>query len=378
MFVKLGVGMTQPKLLFTPGPLTTSDTIKEAMRRDVGSRDEEFIEIVREIRRRLVALAGVNEEEFTAILIQGSGTFGIEAVISSTIPPDGKLLVVVNGAYGRRIAQIATRHRIALATIEYAEDCAPRVDDVADALARDSTIMDVAIVHCETTSGIINPIAPIGAVVKQAGRRYIVDAMSSFGAAPLNVAQVGIDYLISSANKCIEGVPGFSFVIANAATLLASKGWTRTVSLDLLAQWQGLEQDGQFRFTPPTHTLLAFHRALLELEEEGGVLARAARYQTNHTALIAGMRALGFVEYLRPEDQGYIITSFRYPTHSNFKFDRFYRLLSEKGFVIYPGKVTNADCFRIGHIGQIYPDDITALLEAIRVTLAEMNVSIKD
>ena len=370
--------MTQPKLLFTPGPLTTSDTIKEAMRRDVGSRDEEFIEIVREIRRRLVALAGVNEEEFTAILIQGSGTFGIEAVISSTIPPDGKLLVVVNGAYGRRIAQIATRHRIALATIEYAEDCAPRVDDVADALARDSTIMDVAIVHCETTSGIINPIAPIGAVVKQAGRRYIVDAMSSFGAAPLNVAQVGIDYLISSANKCIEGVPGFSFVIANAATLLASKGWTRTVSLDLLAQWQGLEQDGQFRFTPPTHTLIAFHRALLELEEEGGVLARAARYQTNHTALIAGMRALGFVEYLRPEDQGYIITSFRYPTHSNFKFDRFYRLLSEKGFVIYPGKVTNADCFRIGHIGQIYPDDITALLEAIRVTLAEMNVSIKD
>ena len=368
--------MTQPKLLFTPGPLTTSRTVKEAMLCDLGSRDEEFIEIVREIRQRLVTLAGANEEDFTAILIQGSGTFGIEAVISSTIPPDGKLLVVVNGAYGRRIAQIATRHHIALQTIEYAEDCAPRVDDVADALARDSTITDVAIVHCETTSGIINPIAPIGAVVKQAGRRYIVDAMSSFGAVPLNVARVGIDYLISSANKCIEGVPGFSFVIANAATLLASKGWARTVSLDLLAQWQGLEQDGQFRFTPPTHVLLAFHRALLELEEEGGVLARAARYQTNHTALIAEMRALGFVEYLRPEDQGDIITSFRYPTHSNFKFGLFYRLLNEKGFVIYPGKVTNADCFRIGHIGQIYPDDITALLEAIRVTLAEMNVPI--
>jgi len=364
------------KLLFTPGPLTTSRTVKEAMLCDLGSRDEEFITIVRDIRQRLVRLAGASAEEFTAVLMQGSGTFGIEAVLSSAIPPDGKLLVVINGAYGRRIAQIATRHRIALKTLEYAEDCVPQVDDVAHALASDSAITDVAIVHCETTSGILNPIAPIGALVKQARRRYIVDAMSSFGAIPLNVAAIGIDYLISSANKCIEGVPGFSFVIANAACLLASQGWARTVSLDLLAQWQGLESDGQFRFTPPTHALLAFHRALDELEEEGGISARAVRYQTNHATLVAGMRALGFTEYLRPENQGYIITSFRYPRHPNFQFEQFYHLLSEKGFVIYPGKVTSADCFRIGHIGQIYPDDITALLEAIRVTLAEMDVTI--
>ncbi len=343
---------------------------------DLGSRDEAFIAIVRDIRQRLVALAGASAEQFTAVLMQGSGTFGIEAVLSSAIPPDGKLLVVINGAYGRRIAQIATRHRIALTTLEYAEDCVPPIDDVANALASDSAITDVAIVHCETTSGILNPIAPIGALVKQARRRYIVDAMSSFGAIPLNVAVIGIDYLISSANKCIEGVPGFSFVIANVACLLASQGWARTVSLDLLAQWQGLESDGQFRFTPPTHALLAFHRALDELEEEGGIAARAVRYQTNHATLVAGMRALGFAAYLRPENQGYIITSFRYPRHPNFKFEQFYHLLSEKGFVIYPGKVTSADCFRIGHIGQIYPDDITALLEAIRVTLAEMDVPI--
>jgi 2-aminoethylphosphonate-pyruvate transaminase len=364
------------KLLFTPGPLTTSRTVKEAMLYDLGSRDDEFITIVRDIRQRLVTLAGASAEEFTAVLMQGSGTFGIEAVLSSAIPPDGKLLVIINGAYGRRIAQIATRHRIALTTLEYAEDCVPQVDDVANALASDSAITDVAIVHCETTSGILNPIAPIGALVKQARRRYIVDAMSSFGAFPLNVATIGIDYLISSANKCIEGVPGFSFVIANVACLRASQGWARTVSLDLLAQWQGLESNGQFRFTPPTHALLAFHRALDELEEEGGISARAVRYQTNHATLVAGMRALGFTEYLRPENQGYLITSFRYPAHPNFKFEQFYHLLSDKGFVIYPGKVTSADCFRIGHIGQIYPDDITALLEAIRVTLAEMAVTI--
>ncbi len=364
------------KALFTPGPLTTSHTIKQAMLRDVGSRDSEFIGIVKDIRRRLVALGGLSEEEYTAVIVQGSGTFSVEAVISSTVPPDGKVLVVVNGAYGRRIVQIASVLRIPTVVLGYPEDRKPVVSDIESALGADPDITHVAVVHCETTSGLINPVREIGDIVKSAGRVYFIDAMSSFGAVPLDVSGCAIDYLVSSANKCIEGVPGFGFVLARRATLQATEGYARSLSLDLLAQWKGLEADGQFRFTPPTHALLAFHQALLELEAEGGVEGRAARYRANYEALVAGMRALGFNEFLPPDLQGYIITSFRYPPHSNFKFTEFYERLNHKGYVIYPGKVSNADCFRIGHVGRLTPNDMRDLLAAIRGTLDEMEIQL--
>jgi 2-aminoethylphosphonate-pyruvate transaminase len=200
--------------------------------------------------------------------------------------------------------------------------------------------------------------------------------MSSFGAVPLDLAEWDIDYLVSSANKCIEGVPGFGFVLARRRCLAATAGYARSLSLDLHAQWQGLEKDGQFRFTPPTHVLLAFQQALHELEAEGGVAGRAARYRLNYETVLAGMRALGFVAYLAPEHQGYIITSFRYPAHPNFKFEEFYERLNTQGYVIYPGKVTNADCFRIGHIGRLSANDMRDLLRAIRVTLDEMHIEL--
>jgi 2-aminoethylphosphonate-pyruvate transaminase len=362
------------KTLFTPGPLTTSRTVKQAMLRDLGSRDTEFIEMVRDVRRNLVALGEVEEPEYTAILMQGSGTFAVESVVSSTVPPDGQLLVVVNGAYGRRMVQIASALKINHIPLTYAEDTQPNVADIKAILSAEDTITDVAVVHCETTTGIMNPIQEIGAAVKRHGCRYIVDAMSSFGAVPIHLADCGIDYLVSSANKCIEGVPGFGFVLARRSSLLATAGYARSLSLDLLAQWKGLEADGQFRFTPPTHALLAFHQALAELETEGGVAGRAARYRANYETLVAGMRALGFQEYVRPELQGYIITSFYYPTHLNFDFQTFYERLSAMGHVIYPGKLSHADCFRIGSIGRINTSDVEALLAAIRETLDEMDV----
>lgn len=362
------------KALFTPGPLTTSRTVKQAMLRDLGSRDFEFIETVRDIRRRLLELGGVAGGEYEAILMQGSGTFCLEAVVSSVIPPGGKLLVVVNGAYGRRIARIASVLKIDTAQLVVPEDRTPNLQEIEGALAADEAITHVAVVHCETTTGILNPVHEIGAVVRPFGRRYFVDAMSSFGAVPLDLAGCGIDYLVSSANKCIEGVPGFGFILARREALLATEGYARSLSLDLLAQWRGLEANGQFRFTPPTHALLAFHQALVELEAEGGVEGRAARYRANHQVMLAGMRALGFEAYLRPQDQGYIITSFRYPTHPNFDFDEFYRRINEKSYVIYPGKVSDADCFRIGSIGHISVADVRGLLAAIRETLREMGI----
>ena len=362
------------KLLFTPGPLTTSLTVKQAALRDLGSRDQEFTAMVRNIRRKLLELGGVADRGFEAILMQGSGTFAIDSVLSSTVPPDGRVLAVINGAYGRRIAQIAQTLKIPVTELSCPEDQRPDEERLGQALEADPSITHVAVVHSETSTGMINPVREIGETVKHFNRIYFVDAMSSFGGMPLNLLDCRIDYLVSSANKCIEGIPGFAFVLAQREALLATAGFARSVSLDLLAQWKGLEADGQFRFTPPTHALLAFHQALQELEAEGGVEGRAARYRTNFEVLSQGMRKLGFEGYLRPEDRGYIISSFRYPRHPKFDFGVFYAGLSDKGFVIYPGKVSKADCFRIGCIGHICPDDMRGLLGAIRQTLAEMGV----
>jgi 2-aminoethylphosphonate-pyruvate transaminase len=364
------------KLLFTPGPLTTSATVKEAMLRDLGSRDFEFIEIVRDIRRMLLEIGGVTGRGYEAVLMQGSGTFAIESVVGSTIAAGGKLLVGVNGAYGKRIAQIASVLKVACEAVNFPEDRPLDPDKIAAALARDPSITHVAVVHCETSTGLFNPICETGEIVHRSGRTYFVDAMSSLGAVPLNLEECKIDYLVSSANKCIEGTPGFAFVLARRTALLDAEGRARSLSLDLFAQWKMLEASGQFRFTPPTHSILAFHRALRELREEGGVDARAARYQTNYRTLVRGMREMGFKEYLRPEDQGWIITSFRYPLHPRFDFAKFYASLNGKGYVIYPGSVSEAQCFRIGSIGRIFPDSIHALLGAIRETLVGLGIEL--
>ncbi len=362
------------KALHTPGPLTTSRTVKLAMLRDLGSRDTDFIALVSFIRHCLLELGEVSGKGYEALIMQGSGTFGIESVLSSATPPDGHWLVVINGAYGHRIAAINRVLKIRTTPLEFAENERPRPHAVEAALRKDSSISHVAMVHCETTTGIFNPVQEIGRVARQHGKRYFVDAMSSFGAVPLNLAEAGIDFMVSSANKCIEGVPGFSFILVSREALLECEGRARSVSLDLLAQWRGLEGSGQFRFTPPTHALAAFAQALRELQEEGGITGRADRYRANHAALAAGMREMGFREYLHPEDQGYIINAFHYPTHRNFEFETFYRLLNDKGYVIYPGKLTQAECFRIGNIGRLFESDMHALLAAIRETLTEMRI----
>lgn len=367
----------QDKWLFTPGPLTTSETVKASQCRDLGSRDALFIETVTDIRTRLLALAGqAADDDYTAVLMQGSGTFGIESVVSSTLSDTDKLLIVINGAYGRRIEQMAKVLKIQHDTLVFPENETPDVQAIDDYLGANTDVSMVAVVHCETTTGILNPLTSIAEVVNKHQRQLFVDAMSSFGAIPVNVAELGITYLVSSANKCIEGVPGFSFCIANIAALEGTKGYARSLSLDLYAQWHGLEKNGQFRFTPPVQSMLAFHQALLELEDEGGVAGRAKRYKENHQCLLDGMVAMGFRPYLDAERQSYIITTFYYPEHEDFNFDRFYNNLSDKGYVIYPGKLTDADCFRLGNIGRLNTEHITGLLDAIRQTIDEMSVTL--
>lgn len=370
--------MKNDKLLFTPGPLTTSKTVKEAMLRDLGSRDFEFIKTVQYVRNELLLAGEVSREQgYETVIMQGSGTFGIESVISSVVPASGHLLIVINGVYGERIAKMADVYGIRHTKLLFEENEIPVLSKIEAALDADKKITHLAVIHCETTTGIINPIEAIGELCAQKRIGYIVDAMSSFGAVPVNVAKCNIDFLISSSNKCIEGVPGFSFIIARKESLQKCEGNARTLSLDLYGQWKGLETDGQFRFTPPTHSLLAFAQALVELEEEGGVPGRGGRYQSNYNALMAGMKELGFKEYLEEEKRGYIITCFHYPDHPNFDFKKFYELLNEKGFVIYPGKLSKVNCFRIGSIGRITTADIQNLLAAIKTTLTEMDIQLE-
>lgn len=367
--------MTDP-LLFTPGPLTTSASVKAAMQRDLGSRDSEFVRLVAQIRNGLLEIAGVSQESgYEAVLMQGSGTFALEAVLSSVIPPDGRLLVLANGAYGERMLQIAERLKIDVAIERWPEDKTPDPGTVQKLLAAGSPPTHVAIVHLETTTGILNPLDEIARIVRERGCQFIVDAMSSFGGVPIDFSALQPDYLVSSANKCLEGVPGFSYVLARRPALESTAGYARSVSLDLLAQWQCFERNGQFRFTPPTHALLAFAQALEEFAREGGVAGRAERYRANRQALLAGMRRLGFREYLAPERQSDIITSFCYPEDPAFDFAEFYRRLAAQGMVIYPGKVSHADCFRIGTIGQIFPEHVEALVSGIERVLGQMGIN---
>lgn len=368
--------MNRYKLL-TPGPLTTTDTVKAEMLVDHCTWDDEYKAITQKIRKGLLELAHVDEKEYTAVLMQGSGSFGVESVISSVIGPQDKLLIASNGAYGERIVDMARVHGIAHQVYSVPYNEIPKAEMIAETLQRDPAITHVAVVHSETTSGILNDIESIGQVCRRYGRTYIVDGMSSFGGVDIPVKDWGIDYIISSANKCIQGVPGFSFIIANREKLEASRGYARTLSLDLYDQWKGMEKDGKWRFTSPTHVVLAFAKAMEELQEEGGIPARHARYLHNNRLLIRRMGQLGFGTYIDEKYQSPIITTFLYPERG-FSFQKMYRYVKERGYAIYPGKLTEMDTFRIGNIGEIYEEDIEKLYGIFREFMEEAAYEERD
>jgi 2-aminoethylphosphonate-pyruvate transaminase len=366
--------MTADPLLLTPGPLTTSLSVKQAMLKDWGSRDGVFIQMNADIRRRLPELAGAADTH-VVVPLQGSGTFAVEAMVGTLVPADGKLLVLVNGAYGQRIVRMAKVIGLEVAAIETAEDAPVSPDALDRALAADPTITHVAVVHCETTSGVLNPLAEVAAVTARHGRALLVDSMSAFGALPVDARAVPFQALAASSNKCLEGAPGMGFVIVEREALIAAAGNAHSLSLDLHDQWKGFEANGQWRFTPPTHVLAAFHQALVEHADEGGVEGRGRRYRDNCAELVSGMRALGFATLLPDALQAPIIVTFRMPADPKFIFADFYDRLRERGFVIYPGKLTVADSFRIGCIGRIDRADIRRALTAVAAVMAQMGVA---
>jgi 2-aminoethylphosphonate-pyruvate transaminase len=360
--------------LLTPGPLTTSIEVKRAMLRDWGSWDEDFRSLTADLRRRLLALLGDGADAYECIPMQGSGTFGVEAMLGTFLPRDGKILVLSNGAYGARAAETVRYLGRELTVIDKGDYLPPRGEEVSAAIAADPAITHVLAIHCETSSGILNPLAEIAAATAATGRKLLIDSMSAFGAIALQPSEIPFEAMVSSANKCIEGVPGFGFVLARRDALEASKGNAHSLSLDLHAQWAAMEKTGQWRYTPPTHVVAAFIEALRIHQAEGGVAARGARYAANRDILVAGMRDIGFETLLDDRWLSPIIVTFFSPADPAFDFARFYELMKRQGYIIYPGKLTVADSFRIGCIGRMDGAVMEGVIAAAAAALAELGI----
>ena len=360
--------------LLTPGPLTTSPEVKEAARHDFGSRDHHFIDINRQVRERLVAIAG-GQGTHACVPLQGSGTFVVEAMLGTFVPRDGKVLILANGAYGHRMAKICEVAGRRFAVLEAAEDTPVDPHALDRALADDPDTTHVAVVHCETTTGVENPVEAIARICAEHSRGLLVDAMSAFGALPLDARTTPFEAAVAASGKCLESTPGLGFCIARHDALERARGNAHALSLDLREQYVAMEKNGQWRFTPPVQTILSLHRALEEFEAEGGVAGRGGRYRTNLKILVDGMRRLGFETLLPDSVQAPIIVTFRMPADPRFEFEDFYERMRRRGYVIYPGKLTLAPSFRIGCIGRLGPAEMHGALAAVEGILDEMGVS---
>ena len=366
--------MGEPWLL-TPGPLSTSYAVKAAMLTDWGSWDADFRAMTAEMRARLVALLGAGGDDYTCVPMQGSGSYCVEAMLGTLVPPDGHALVLSNGAYGQRAAKQLAMMGRACTLLDKGDYLPPRGAEVAALLAADPGITHVVAIHCETSSGILNPLVEIAQAAQAAGRRLLIDSMSAFGAVPVLPAEIAFDAVVSSANKCIEGVPGFGFVLVRREVLAAAAGNAHSLSLDIHGQWAEMERSGQWRYTPPTHAVAAFLQALREHEDEGGVGARGARYAANRNRLLGGMRQLGFETLLDDQWLSPIITTFFCPADPAFGFADFYARMKARGFILYPGKLTVVDSFRVGTIGRFDTGVIDTVVAAVRDCLHDMGVA---
>ncbi len=366
---------TVAPILLTPGPLTTSARTRRAMMVDWGSWDDRFNQLTASVCAQLLAIIN-GADSHHCVPLQGSGTFAVEAAIGTLVPRDGKVLVLINGAYGKRLAKICEVLGRPFSPFETAEDQPASAADVDRLLQADPTITHVALIHCETSTGILNPLAHIADVVKQHGKRLIIDAMSSFGALPIDARQVPFDALIAASGKCLEGVPGAGFVFAEKHALAAAQGNCHSLALDLFDQHSYMAKTGQWRFTPPTHVVAALHEALLQYHEEGGLPARHQRYTLNCQALLDGMAELGLRSFLPAAIQAPIIVTFHAPQDPRYQFKAFYEGVKAKGFILYPGKLTTVETFRVGCIGHVDATDMHAAVTAIAHVLRAMGVNL--
>jgi 2-aminoethylphosphonate-pyruvate transaminase len=365
--------VSRDPILLTPGPLTTSLATKMAMLRDWGSWDASFNAVTAGVRRKLLDVVHADATH-VVVPMQGSGTFSVEAAINTLVPRDGHVLVLINGAYGQRMAKLTQMMGRKVSTFVTAEDVPTTPADVERLLAADASVTHVGLIHCETSTGILNPLKGIADVVAKHGKRLIVDAMSSFGALPIDAREVSFDAVIAASGKCIEGPPGMGFVIARRSALEAAAGNSTSLALDLHDQWVYMDKTTQWRYTPPTHVVVAFDAALDQFIAAGGQPGRLARYASNCDALVKGMAALGFQPFLDPAIQAPIIVTFHAPVDPGYEFKAFYAAVRERGFILYPGKLTQVETFRVGCIGAIGPEEMQQAVHAIADALADLGV----
>ena len=366
--------MDRDAILLTPGPLTTTLRTKLAMLRDWGSWDTDFIKITTELRRQLLAIVH-GEGTHTVVPLQGSGTFSVEAAVATVVPRDGHVLVLDNGAYCKRLGRLSTLMGRRTTILAHAEDEAVSPEQLDAALRADPSITHVGFIHCETGTGVLNPLQAISDVCARHGKGLIVDAMSSFAALPIDARAVRFDALVAASGKCLEGVPGMGFVFIRKAVLAGCEGQSHSLAMDLFDQHSYMEKTGQWRFTPPTHVVAALAEALKQYVEEGGQPARLARYTANCRTLIDGLTALGLKPFLRPELQAPIIVTVHAPAHPKYEFKAFYAAARARGFILYPGKLTQVETFRVGCIGAIGPTEMQQAVNAVGEVLRDMGIA---
>ena len=366
--------MDRDRILLTPGPLTTSLRTKLAMLRDWGSWDADFNAITARIRRQLLDIIH-GSESHVVVPMQGSGTFSVEAAVATLVPRDGHVLVLDNGAYCKRFGRLTTLMGRRTTILERAEDEPVSAEELDARLKADTSITHVGLIHCETGTGVLNPLQAVGDVCKRHRKSLIIDAMRSFAALDIDARVVQFDALVAASGKCVEGVPGMGFVFIRKAVLDACAGNSHSLAMDLYDQYMYMEKTTQWRFTPPTHVVAALDEALTQFSEEGGQPARLTRYTQNYRTLVDGMAAIGFKPFLRPEIQAPIIVTFHAPADPRYQFKAFYEAVKKRGFILYPGKLTKLETFRVGCIGAIGTNEMQQAVNAVAATLGEMGIA---
>jgi 2-aminoethylphosphonate-pyruvate transaminase len=360
-------------VLLTPGPLMTSLATKQAMLRDYGAWDASFNDMTAGLWRDILAIANA-QDTHVCVPLQGSGTFSVEATIGTLVPRDGKVLVPQNGVYCQRILKICRYLGRNAVELVVPENQAATGKMIADALDADPAITHVAQVHCETGAGILNHLADIAAACAQRGKGLIVDAMSSFGAIPIDARSMPFDAMISASGKCLEGVPGMGFVLVRRAVIEQCAGNCHSLAMDLHDQWAYMEKNRRWRYTPPTHVIAALRAAVDQFLAAGGQPTRGARYQDNCNALIEGMGELGFRPFLPSAVQSPILVTFHAPVDPAYAFAAFSKRLHERGYTLYPGKLTTIETFRVGCVGAIDAAEIRKAVAAVAATLTDLGI----
>jgi 2-aminoethylphosphonate-pyruvate transaminase len=366
--------MDRDRILLTPGPLTTTLRTKLAMLRDWGSWDADFNAVTARVRASLLKIVH-GEQSHVVVPLQGSGTFSVEAAVATVVPRDGHVLVLDNGAYCKRAARLTSLMGRRCTVLPFDESAPVSAAAVERQLAQDASITHVVLVHCETGAGVLNPLPEVALACERRGKGLIVDAMSSFGALPIDAREVRFDALVAASGKCLEGVPGMGFVFLRKAIVEGCAGNSQSLAMDLHDQHVYMEKTGQWRFTPPTHVVVALAEAIAQFEAEGGQPARLARYTDNYRTLVDGMGRLGFMPFLDPAVQAPIIVTFHAPGDPRYAFRSFYEAAKAHGFILYPGKLTQIETFRVGCIGAIGRNEMQQAVHAVELALQELGIA---